>query len=48
MRPYWHYHLKEYMAKPRKRVKYYRHKLRAWVMDGNPNGVTKIVSFVHC
>ena len=47
MRHYWHSHWNGYTVKLKKRVKCYRRKLRAWVMDENRNGVTKIVSFVR-
>jgi len=35
------------MARPRKRLRFYKLKLRAWAMAENLNGVIKIVLFGH-
>lgn len=35
-----------YMVRQKKRHKFYKLRLRAWVMGGNPNGDTKIASSV--
>jgi hypothetical protein len=35
------------MPRQKKKVRFFKHKLKVWAMDGNPNGDIKTASFVH-